>query len=352
MLPRRYQRGIAASVVLAAAVYLVFILQAGGFKELREAMGRFPWWGIPVACGLASANWAIRFLKWERYRRLLGVRVTRWQSLLVYLSGFALSITPGKMGEAYKSLLLKRLDGSPISRTAPIVVAERLTDLLGLVVLMGVFGALTVLGGQRLSRAGDTFDVGGQLGNVAVLTLFACAALLFVVLHEGSSRRLLAIAARLPMVRRLHPKLETSHRAAKELLAIRQLAFPTAVSIVSWGCEALALYFIASRFSSDVPGLDDAPNAAVTLPLCFFAYAFSMIAGNLAIVLPAGIGLTEGILGYLLDHSAGLTTRSAAATIILLRACTLWLAVLVGLIAAAAFERTYGRVEETDARDE
>src|SRR5262245_12979428 len=164
MIPRRYHRGIAVSVVLAAAIYLAFTLYSGGFEGLAHALLRFPWWGIPVACALAAVNWFVRFAKWERYRKLLGVRVTRGQSLLVYFAGFALSITPGKMGEAYKSLLLKRLDGSPVSRTAPIVVAERLTDLLGLVILMASFGAITVAGGQRLSGAGEGPDYGRYIG--------------------------------------------------------------------------------------------------------------------------------------------------------------------------------------------
>ena len=175
MLPRRFQRGIAFSVILAAGIYLALILYSGGFADLREALSRFPWWGVPVACGLASVNWLLRFVKWERYRQLLGVRITRRQSMLVYFSGFCLSITPGKMGEAYKSILIKRLDGSPISRTAMIVVAERLTDLLALVILMGAGGVWTILRGQHLSGAAEGPDYGRYVGWVAIGTLLFVA---------------------------------------------------------------------------------------------------------------------------------------------------------------------------------
>ncbi|MFN0205411.1 MAG: YbhN family protein [Planctomycetota bacterium] len=346
MLPRRYQRGITASVILAAVIYLALILYSGGFESLRAALQRFPWWGIPVGCLLASGNWMIRFLKWEHYRKLLGVNISKSQSLLIYFAGFALSITPGKMGEAYKSLLIKRIDGSPISRTAPIVVAERLTDLLALVILMGCGGAFTLLGGQQLSGAVEGPDYGRYISLAAFGTLAVCVTLLAVVFCDPLVIRIIKITAKIPKLKKVESKLTTFHGAAKILLVPKQLLFPTLISVVSWSCEALALYFIAFQFSSDVPGPDDAPGAAVTMALCFFAYSFSMIAGNILFLLPAGVGVTEGLLGWLLDHSAGLTKPSANSSSLLLRACTLWFAVLAGLFAATLFERWYGAVNE------
>jgi uncharacterized protein (TIRG00374 family) len=351
MLPRRYQRGIAASVVIAAVAYLALILYSGGFESLQLALKRFPWWGIPVGCLLASGNWFVRFLKWERYRKLLGVRMTTSQSLLIYFSGFALSITPGKMGEAYKSLLIKRIDGTPISRTAPIVIAERLTDLLGLVILMGLGGLVTILEGQRLSGAQSGPDYGRYVGLAALATLGACVVLLGAVFCDPLVTRIIALMSRVPRLRKVEGKLVAFHDASKILLSPKQLLYPTVVSVVSWSCEAIALYFIAYQFSGDAPSPDDAPGARVTVALCFFAYSFSMIAGNILFLLPAGVGVTEGLLGWLLDHSAGLAKASANSCSLLLRACTLWIAVLVGLVAATLFERYYGAVDDSNSQN-
>ena len=46
-----------------------------------------------------------------------------------------MSITPGKMGELLKSYLVKQVNGTSISKTAPIVFAERATDFLSLTIL-------------------------------------------------------------------------------------------------------------------------------------------------------------------------------------------------------------------------
>jgi len=349
MLPRRYQRGIAFSVVLAAAIYLGLILYSGGFTDLRAALQRFPWWGVPAACGLAAANWLIRFLKWERYRKLLGVKITVRQSILVYFSGFCLSITPGKMGEAYKSLLIKRLDGTPISRTAMIVIAERLTDLLALVILMAAGGILTVAGGQRLSGAAEGPDYGRYVGWIALLTLVLCSTLLGVVFCDPLVRFGIRKLSAIPRLGKIQHKLSAFHEAGKTLLSPRQLIYPTVVSVISWSCEAIALYMIASLLTTGTLEPKDSVGAAVTLPLCFFAYSFSMIFGNIVIFLPAGVGPTEGALGWFLDHAGGLTKPEANTATLLFRACTLWLSVLTGMVAATVFERTYGRVDEPPA---
>ena len=46
-------------------------------------------------------------------------------SLQVFLAGFALTVTPGKLGEAVKAVLLRASHRIPMARTAPIVIAER-----------------------------------------------------------------------------------------------------------------------------------------------------------------------------------------------------------------------------------
>ena len=50
-------------------------------------------------------------------------------------AGLSLSITPAKLGELVKSYLLREMHDMPAPQTAPIVVAERVTDLIALLVL-------------------------------------------------------------------------------------------------------------------------------------------------------------------------------------------------------------------------
>ena len=54
----------------------------------------------------------------DLYLRDRGLRVPQRTSALVFLSGFALSITPGKVGEFIKSYLLRAILAIPIARSA------------------------------------------------------------------------------------------------------------------------------------------------------------------------------------------------------------------------------------------
>jgi len=50
-------------------------------------------------------------------------------------------ITPGKIGEIWKGWLIKDINGEELSKTVPVVIVERITDVLGLAIL-SLFGVL------------------------------------------------------------------------------------------------------------------------------------------------------------------------------------------------------------------
>jgi hypothetical protein len=45
----------------------------------------------------------------------------KWDSFLMFFSGLAMVITPGKVGEWLKSYLLREVHGTPVARSAPIL---------------------------------------------------------------------------------------------------------------------------------------------------------------------------------------------------------------------------------------
>jgi uncharacterized protein (TIRG00374 family) len=320
-------------VLLYVALTLWSDIKVKGWTDL---LARMPWWVIPSACGLSLCNYLVRFWKWQRYLELLGIRIDRRTSLTIYLSGLSMSVTPGKMGEVFKSWLLRRVDGTPIHKSAPIVVAERFTDLLGYLILIAVGG---------LATAPD-------YAWVFWATLGLCAALLFVVGHERSSHAAIGLIERMPLVSKLGHRLEGAFESARRLLAPREIVLPTVVSFVGWGLECTGFWLIARAV---VPH-------SVSYLFCVFSFALSAVAGAVAIVAPAGLGITEGVLGTLLrpkfqvvieatrgvvgDAARKIARSEAACTVILARLCTLWFAVLVGFIAVGAFTRRYGSVDE------
>ena len=60
-------------------------------------------------------------------------------SILIFLSGFAMDITPGKVGQLLKSQLLKEKFDIPRKNTIPVIILEQLYSAVGLVIV-GMFG--------------------------------------------------------------------------------------------------------------------------------------------------------------------------------------------------------------------
>ena len=61
--------------------------------------------------------------------------MSKIDSLSVFMSGLVMSVTPGKMGELLKAYLVKQLTGTSISKTAPIIFVERITDFVSLMLI-------------------------------------------------------------------------------------------------------------------------------------------------------------------------------------------------------------------------
>src|SRR5215470_3047490 len=120
---------VAVGVAAGVALYVGLSIWADAGR-VAEALAAFRWRMAALGCLLAAGNYLIRYGRWHYYLRVLRVPVGAADSLAVFLSGFALTVTPGKLGEAVKAFLLRQSHGVPLARTAPIVIAERVTDPL------------------------------------------------------------------------------------------------------------------------------------------------------------------------------------------------------------------------------
>ncbi|HEY7138469.1 MAG TPA: flippase-like domain-containing protein [Methylomirabilota bacterium] len=295
MSPRLF-RSLLIAIALGAVVALGLAATAS-LSATLEALARFRWKLGPLVVLAVLANWTLRFAKWHFYLRYLRVPLPWRPSLRVFLAGFTMAISPGKLGEVLKAVLVRDLVGTPVSLTAAVVMAERLTDVAALLAL-GALGVTALPHGPLLLGG-----IGGAL-VVAVLALTTPAV-------GRQARRLLPA--------RLVEPVRLFVHGGRALLTARALAIAFGLSVVSWFFECLA-------FSLILGGLD------VVLPLrvTTFVYAFASLAGAVS-MLPGGLGVAEGSLTGLL---AGLGTPlpEAAAATLLVRGATLWLAVALGVV--------------------
>jgi uncharacterized protein (TIRG00374 family) len=272
-------------------------------RQLLESFRRFDLRLLPWVLALSLLNYGLRFVRWEAYLHRLGVRLARRKSLAVFGVGFLLSVTPGKAGELGKGWLVRELGGGPALRVVPAVLAERVTDLLGVLLLLAC-GALAFPRGIYLS---------------AVL-LAAVAAVLLLLAWKRGADLVFRLSARLPVVgSRIHLVSDVFDRL-RSLLTPGLLLAALGLSAVAWGAEGVGFWLVVREY---------APQASLLAAL--FNYTGATVVGSLS-MLPGGLGAAEGSMAALL-HAQGLGTADANLVTLVVRGATLWFAVVLGLLA-------------------
>jgi uncharacterized protein (TIRG00374 family) len=314
-LGRLLRRTLYALVAGAVAYALAMIWFDA--SRIAEELREFPWWRFAVALALSSVNYLLRFAKWELALGWLGVRteapgLTRGRSLLVYLAGLSMSISPGKLGEVLRSALLKATDDVPFTRTAPIVVADRLTDLVALVLL-----SLLAISRER------------EFLPVVLVTLALVVLGLIVLGTPRFLRPMLRVVSRLPRLRGLASRAEGLVDSAAVVLRWRPIVALTLLSVVGWGLECVGFWLVLGGFA----------GVEASLVLCAFLWSIGTLVGALSF-LPGGLVAAEGSLTLAtLRLAAGATPSIALAATLLGRIATLWYGELVGAIALAILLR-------------
>ena len=297
-----------AGFAIGVAV-VVTLIAVSDLRQLRESLESFRWGLLPLILGLTLLNYALRFIKWQYYLVRIGAGAAGLgNSLAIFLSGLTMAMTPGKVGELLKSVLLRRITGTPISVSAPIVMAERLTDGVALLFLSA--------GGLALYRVG-----------VPVLLLIGviAAGIILVSATEAGRRLVLGLAGRLPVVRSRTEHVAALYESSRNLLSPAPLAVGVGLGIISWAGECVAFFLV-------LVGLGQPPSLRLLL-LAAFVLGASTLIGS-ASLLPGGLGVADAtVAGLLLALPAISIGRSEAiAATLLIRFCTLWFGAGLGAV--------------------
>lgn len=271
------------------------------YGAVAGALKRFPPGTLMLVLVLVVLGWLLRGWRFHYYLRQTGSQIPFFYSIYVFLAGFALTGTPGKMGEAVKGLFLKEDYGIPVTRVVGILIVERLMDLFG-VLLLGSFSFLL------FSRAQGAFLL--CTGVVVAGGAFLCM--------ERAYRPVLEWTSRISFLSWISERTLGILLSARDLMTVGTFIVGLIFSTAAWALESFSLYLI-------LQGLD-LPS---TLLEANFVYCFSTIVGALS-MLPGGIGGMEaGMVGLL--AVMGISYSTGLPAVILIRLCTLWFAVVVGV---------------------
>lgn len=294
-------RAAIISVALAIGVYAALAFWSDA-ERFTAAVRRVGWAAGAILLALSLANYALRCVRWRYFLERLGHPLPWLACARNYVTGFALTTTPGKAGEAIRSLLLKRRFGVPYTDSLAAFIAERFSDVLALILLAAL--AATML----------------PMGQWIAAAVAAAVALALWVAASDARTAIVArwLGAVLP--HRLAAPIGSLVGQAGRLTRGPALAVGLVLSLVAWAAEGYALYLIWASMGGEA-------GVATAIGV----YSMALLGGAL-FFLPGGLGSTEAFMFVLLMRS-GMDPVAAGAATVISRVTTLWFAVLLGWVA-------------------
>lgn len=291
--------------VLATVAFYAVLIAYSDARDFSDRLAGFDAWHLPPVLALGLAALLVRAARQKVLLDAAGVRLGIRGNVSLYLAGAALTATPGGLGQAVRSYDLKKSRGIDVKTTLPLTPVEKMHDVAALAMLL--WAALIF-----------HWDAG-----IAAAALAASAAVAAALLAARSERAGLAVsraASRVPVLRRYQESLSESAKSASAMAGGRTAARCSALSVASWGLDAVAIYLVFAGFGLD-PGI-----AYTTL----VAYA-GVLLGALSL-LPGGVGVADATTAGLLV-GGGADIATAAAVAFMIRLVGTWYVTGVGAAA-------------------
>lgn len=292
-------KNISRVLLLSIAIYF-FAVWYVGWSDIYSALQKVEPKLVVVPVLLSLLAYILRFSRWQYFLHVFNKPVRLTNSILIYFSGFALAMTPGKVGELLRCAYLKPYKIS-YKRSSAMFVVERLLDVISML-------CLSVL------AAGYFTD---KLNFLYLILAIALTVLVFLVnprLILKQRKIISKTGSRLVRAyRHILDMLIHTGRILKPLPLVGGLG----LGIVAWFLDGAGFYYIMSHFVTD---------AQITTIVGI--YALSILLGAFSFM-PGGVGATEALMyGFL--HLFGVQPEHAVVIIILSRLTTIWFAVLLG----------------------
>jgi glycosyltransferase 2 family protein len=288
-------------------VVLIGLALLGDLREVSQLLLRFKWQYFAIAIGFTLLNYGLRFAKWHFYLQQLNVQLRVGQSLRLFVAGFPLAVTPGKVGEVLKGIWLNRITGLPIGRGISVVLAERISD--GLAVML-----LSLVGVVAYPQYWPVFT--------AILAILLAIIILSQI--RPAAFFLLDLVEKMPVVKRAAHSMREFYEGSFALFQPGATLVAVLLGTISWLGEGIGFYFI-------LIGLGMTPSLQL-LGAAVFVLAFSTAVGG-ASTLPGGLGAAEATIAILLSLVVQDSQPAIiSAATLLIRLATLWFGVALGLI--------------------
>ena len=290
-------------LVAVVGIYAIFLF-VSDYNIISEKISNFKINYLPLILLLVSASWIPLIIKWHFLLKNSEVDVPLTKSIAVFFSGVAFEITPGQIGALIKSQILKTSYNIPRTKTVPIVIVEKVYDLIG-AILASVIGIIIL---------------GMEIYLIAI-AISVLAFIFFFMYHKPASELFFNRITKLKFFSKHIENISGFYEIVQKSTNVRAATICILLALAYWFMVSAAAYYTLISF--DVNILDYLKVLAI--------YSTSTLLGAISFI-PAGIGITEGSIAGLFTLN-GIDVSTALILAVMIRIFTLWYSVSVGFIA-------------------
>ena len=289
--------------ILGIIVIYAIILIAFDINIISEKIGDFDSQYLPIIIPLIPLTWGVLFLRWNLLLKNSDIDIPLKDNFMIFISGFALGVTPGKVGELIKSQLLKNKFNIPRTKTAPLVIVERFYDFFAIAII-SLFGILV-------------FEYSIYIFGILAIGI---SIFLIVTSSEKIFLKFLNKIEKIKFLKNFSNELPKSFNVIQK--STRGKIFPLSItlSVIFWFLDSIIAYLTLLSFGIDI----------IDYFVLMSIYTSSIILGVISF-LPLGIGVVEGSLVGFLSLN-GIEFHLATAVVVFIRFFTRWIGVMAGFI--------------------
>ena len=298
----KFDNRLIVVLVAVIGIYAVFLFMSD-YNIISEKISNFKINYLPLILLLVSASWVPLIIKWHFLLKNSEINIPLSKTIAIFFSGSAFEITPGQIGILIKSQLLKTSSNISRTKTVPIVIVEKIYDLIG-AILASVIGIII-------------------LGMEFYLIIIAISVLVFIfffMYHRRSSELFFNRMTKLKLFSKYVENISEFYDIIKKSTSVKASVICILLALTYWFMISAAVYYTLIGF--DVNALDYLKVLSI--------YATSILVGAVSFV-PGGIGITEGTLAGLFTIE-GIGVSTALILSVMIRIFVLWYSVSIGFI--------------------
>jgi len=298
-----FQNRIFITIIIVILFYVLFALYSD-ITKLGENYVKIKLSYISPIFGTLIFSIFIRSLLQRYLLMKIGIDLSIKQSFILFWAGLSMLFTPFGSGQMIKSHFLKSKYGHDISKSLPLVFAERFFDLIALFVI--------VTASLFLFYSPETL-------LVSFVSLIFLSIFLIAVKSTKAMIVIKSITNKISFLSKTFEQTSQLDSSLRQLFKIKVVANSCLLSMFAFSLEGFVVYLAFLTFGIDIGYMK-------TIQIFYT----SVLSGTLSFI-PAGTGVLEAAFVKLMIKQ-NFDLSEASSLIIFIRITTTWFATISGFL--------------------